>query len=71
MEKRYWLVIKDNYVIDYVVWDGVTPYVYPFPHDLLKEDIDRIAGIGDWYEMSEDIFYRPLGKTPPDFPGNP
>jgi hypothetical protein len=70
MEKKYWLVIKDNYVIDYIVWDGITPYVYPFPHDFLKENITGPAGsacIGDWYEESEDIFYRPL-STPPDFP---
>lgn len=66
MDKRYWLVIKDNYVIDYVIWDGITPYTYPLPHDSIKEDIDGHAGIGDWYEASEDIFYRPL-STPPDY----
>ena len=67
---KYWCVIKNNYIIDYIVWDGITPYTYPFPHDLLKEDIEGSAGIGDWYETSEEIFYRPL-KTPPDFPGTP
>jgi len=27
-----------------------------------------MIGIGDWYEESEGIFYRPIGKTPPDYP---
>jgi hypothetical protein len=31
------------------------------------EDTDFKAGIGDWYEASEGIFYRPL-STPPDVP---
>lgn len=64
---KYWCVIKNNYVIDYIMWDGVTPYTYPFPHDSIKEDTEGSASIGDWYETSEKIFYRPL-KTPPDFP---
>jgi hypothetical protein len=68
MEKRYWFVMKDNYVINYIVWDGITPYTYPFEHDYLLEDIDGLGGIGDWYEASEAIFYRPVGKTPPDYP---
>jgi len=63
-----WFVIKDNYVIDNIEWDGTTPYTYPFPHDYLKQDTEFVAGVGDWYESTEDIFYRPLGKTPPDFP---
>jgi hypothetical protein len=65
-----WLVIKDNYVIGGVTWDGVTPYSYPYPHDYMIEDKDIIANIGDWYETSEKIFYRPL-TIPPDFPGIP
>ena len=64
---KYWCVIKNNYVIDYIMWDGVTPYTYPFPHDSIKEDTEGSASIGDWYESLENIFYRPL-KTPPDFP---
>lgn len=63
-----WLVMKDNYVIDRVVWDGVTPWDYPFLHDYVMEDVEDIASPGDWYETSEQIFYRPL-KTPPDYPG--
>jgi hypothetical protein len=65
-----WLVLKDNYVINTVEWDGVIPYTYPYPHDYLTQDPDDLAGIGDWYETSEGIFYRPL-KTPPDFPSTP
>lgn len=62
-----WLVLKDNYVINNIEWDGVTPYTYPFPHDFLMNGEDTLASIGDWYEVSENIFYRPL-TTPPDFP---
>jgi len=62
-----WLVIKNNYVIAVVEWDGVTSYSYPYPHDSMMEDKNIIVNIGDWYETSEGIFYRPL-KTPPDFP---
>lgn len=65
---KSWFVIKDNYVIDHIRWSGVTEYTYPFPHDHLLEDIERLGSIGDWYEASEGIFYRPIGKVPPDFP---
>jgi hypothetical protein len=64
---KYWLIIKDNYVINKVTWDGVTPWTYPMPHDSIMEDTDFNAGIGDWYEATEGIFYRPL-STPPDVP---
>jgi hypothetical protein len=30
-------------------------------------DPDAVITIGDWYEASEGIFYRPL-TTPPDYP---
>jgi hypothetical protein len=66
---RKWLIIKSNYVIDAIIWNGTDPYTYPHPYDLMIEDITYEIGIGDWYEASEGIFYRPL-KTPPDFPGN-
>lgn len=65
---KSWFVIKDNYVIDYIRWSGVTDYTYPLPHDYLLEDLEGLGGIGDWYEASEDIFYRPISKVPPDFP---
>ena len=62
-----WAVIKSNYVIDVVVWDGVTPWQYPGEHDSLIEENTENVGYGDWYESSEGVFYRPL-STPPDFP---
>lgn len=65
-----WAVIKSNYVIDVVVWDGVTPWQYPGDYDLLIEENTENVGYGDWYEASEEIFYRPL-TTPPDFPPTP
>ena len=49
------------------MWDGVTPYQYPFPYDTMMEDTTYSIGIGDWYEPTENIFYRPL-SIPPDFP---
>ena len=65
-----WLVLKDNYVIDVVVWDGITPFSYPFPHDAMLPTSGNLAfaGMGDWYEASENILYRPLGVTPSDSP---
>jgi hypothetical protein len=32
----------------------------------IEENTENV-GYGDWYETSENIFYRPL-TTPPDFP---
>jgi hypothetical protein len=60
------VIVKDNYVIDRIVADA--DFVYPHPHDLMVEDVDMNIYIGDWYEGSEDIFYRPITGTPPDFP---
>lgn len=33
-----------------------------------REDIDQCIGIGDWYEASEGVFYRPVNAVPPDSP---
>jgi len=62
-----WAIIKSNYVIDIIIWDGVTPYQYPGDYDLMIEEPTEKVGYGDWYEISEKIFYSPL-STPPDFP---
>jgi hypothetical protein len=62
-----WAIIKSNYVIDVVIWDGVTPWQYPGDYDIMVEENTENAGYGDWYELSEKIFYRPL-SPPPDFP---
>lgn len=61
-----YVIIKDNYVIDRVVADS--EFVYPLPHDLIVEDVDMNINIGDWYEESEDIFYRPINRNPLDWP---
>jgi hypothetical protein len=66
MNKK-WAILKSNYVVDVIMWDGVTPYTHPFPYDTMVEDIEYTVGLGDWYEELENTFYRPL-STPPDFP---
>jgi hypothetical protein len=43
------------------------PTDYPWPHDAIIEDVNECIYIGDWYEASEDIFYRPIG-VPVDWP---
>lgn len=62
-----WLIMKNNYVVNVILWDGVTPYNVVDDHDLMKEDPSESVGIGDWYEEAEDMFYRPLG-IPHDWP---
>lgn len=62
-----WLMLKSNYVIDIILWDGVTPYDYPHDYDTMIEDTAYNISVGDWYEASENVFYHPL-STPPDFP---
>jgi hypothetical protein len=69
MNKK-WAILKSNYVIDVIMWDGVTLYTHPFPYDTMVEDTEYTVGLGDWYEASEGVFYRPL-STPPDFPPIP
>lgn len=60
-------IIKDNYVVNRVVSD-LQPIDYPWPHDIIVEDISAKVNIGDWYEESEGIFYRPINGVPPDRP---
>jgi len=59
-------ILKDGYVINRILADE-TP-VYPFPHDYIYEDVEGITYIGDWYEESEGLFYRPVNGIPPDVP---
>jgi hypothetical protein len=59
-------ILKDGYVINRIVADAM-PSDYPFPHDLIIEDVNTCIFIGDWYEESEGIFYRPIG-VPVDWP---
>jgi hypothetical protein len=60
-------ILKSNYVIDLIAWDGVTSYQYHSTYDVMVPDPDAVITIGDWYEASEGVFYRPL-TTPPDYP---
>jgi hypothetical protein len=59
-------IVKSNYVVDRVIGDA--DYVYPLPHDLQVEDFENLIHIGDWYEETEGIFYRPVNAIPPDVP---
>jgi|Laugresu1bdmlbsd_1035121.scaffolds.fasta_scaffold143084_1 hypothetical protein len=61
-----YVVIKGNYVIDRIVADEAPNY--PHPHDAVVQDVDLNIHIGDWYEDTEDIFYRPVTGVPPDWP---
>lgn len=62
-----WLILKSNYVIGVIIWDGITPIQYPDEYDSMMQDDSYNVGIGDWYESTENVFYRPL-TTPPDYP---
>lgn len=64
---RKWVAIRNNYVIAAFIWDGVTKYTYPEPHDLIIEDTAQNIGIGMWYEEAEGNFYYPINR-PPDLP---
>ena len=69
MSNKVLCVIKDNYVINRIIVDANNvSYVYPFPHDLIIEDVNSVYGIGDWYEANEQILYRPINAIPPDWP---
>lgn len=58
-------ILKDGYVINRILADEMP--TYPFPHDSIYEDVEGITYIGDWYEESEGLFYRPIG-IPLDWP---
>lgn len=66
----YWLVLKDNYVIDRVVWDGITSWTYPFGYSELIEDVSDERGITDIYDPitgTFDKFGKPgAGPVPPE-----
>jgi hypothetical protein len=64
---KKWLIIKDNYVINAIIWDGVTEYQYPDPYDQMIEDVKEYISIEMWYEESENLFYSPIG-VPEDWP---
>jgi hypothetical protein len=59
-------IIESNYVVNRKVVND--DYM---PTDNEVEDTTHSAGIGDWYEESEGIFYRPINAVPPDSPIQP
>jgi hypothetical protein len=63
------LVVHNNYVVNRIVVndEDFDNYVYPLSHDFTIEDTNSNIYIGDWYEASEGLFYRPIG-TPNDWP---
>lgn len=67
--EKHWAVIRGGYVIQVVLWDDQAnpDWSYQEPHDTIVHDPEARAGIGDWYEATEGIFYRPL-SAPPDLP---
>lgn len=64
---KKWLIIKDNYVINAIIWDGITEYKYPDSYDKMIEDKEEYVNIGVWYEAAENLFYSPIG-VPIDWP---
>lgn len=67
-----YVIIKDNYVINAIVWDGETPYEYPFEHDLMLLDELQSVSIGDYYDQTDGTFWRPVPThVPQNNEGNP
>lgn len=58
MEAKKYVMVKNNEVINAVIWNGDNASWQP-PHDVLMIQNDD-AGIGDWWEEAEQRFYRPL-----------
>ena len=59
-----YLIIKSNYVINRIQWDGVTQIDHG--GDTAIEDIGENVCIGDWYEEAEGVFYGPRSKPNDD-----
>lgn len=53
-------------MIDRILADSTPDY--PHAHDWIFEDVECYTHIGDWYEESEQLFYRPVNGVPPDVP---
>jgi hypothetical protein len=58
--EQVWVIIKDNYVIDRILWDGVTEYSYPFQHDFMIQNDDNEVCIGDFYDTPTKSFTRTI-----------
>ena len=55
---KKWAVIRDDVVIDSVVWDGETDWQYPFPHDEMIELTELKIGIG-WHRV-DGVWHEPV-----------
>lgn len=58
MENAKYALIENNVVTNIVLWDGDTSKWQP-PHNAIVIKTN-LAYIGDWWEESEGIFYRPI-----------
>ena len=63
--KRYAHIV-DNVVVNVSMWDGNTATWQPPDGETVVQS--DFAGVGDWYETSEDVFYRPLPKSETNTP---
>lgn len=58
MEPTRYAMVKDNVVINVCMWDG-DPTKWQPPADVIMIPNEWV-GPGDWWEESEQRFYRPL-----------
>lgn len=57
-----YVIIKDNEVINKVIWDGVSKWEYPFPYDeIIQSDELQIGMMKD----DDGIWYIPEIPTSP------
>lgn len=56
---KTWAVIKDDVVIDSVLWDGETEWEYPFPYDELIEITEELKIGIDWWKDEEGNWNEP------------
>ncbi len=59
MEPKRYAMVKDNVVYNTCLWNGSLETWQP-PDDGTIMIANDWAGIGDWWEESEGIFYRAL-----------
>lgn len=59
MEPTRYAMVKDNVVVNVVLWDGDTAKWQP-PTDGTIMIPNEWVGPGDWYEEAEQRFYRAL-----------
>jgi hypothetical protein len=46
----YWAVMLNGVCIAKIVWDGVTPYNYPGPHDEMIWDPDNAIAVEEYQD---------------------